>query len=50
MRKMAELDLRKQIARSTQGYSQLNMAEITVPESKIKAYLSNGSQRILQQS
>lgn len=46
MRKMAELDLRKQIMRTTGG----NIQEITVPESKIKAYLANGSQKILQQS
>ena len=48
MRKMAELDLRKQVVRSTQGYSQLNMSEITIPENKIKTYLANGSLKILQ--
>ena len=48
MRKMAELDLRKQVVRSTQGYSQLNMSEITIPEKKIKTYLANGSLKILQ--
>ena len=48
MRKMAELDLRKQVVRSTQGYSLLNMSEITIPENKIKTYLANGSLKILQ--
>jgi hypothetical protein len=43
MRKMAELELRKQIMRSTQGYSQCNMAEINVPGQKVKAYMNNGS-------
>jgi hypothetical protein len=47
---MAELDIRKQMMKSTQGYSQLNMPEVTVPEAKIKAYLTNGSSKILQQS
>ena len=48
LRKMAEIELRKQILNNTVGYSQLAMSNLAVPEAQIKAYLNGSSQKILQ--
>ena len=49
VRKIALLELRKQAQRTTVAYSNVPYGDIPVSESKIKAYLSGSSQKILQQ-
>jgi len=45
IRKMAEIEVRRQTVRNTgsNGYAQIALRDITVPEGQIKAYLNGSS-------